>query len=494
MTVMVPPITRSDLAVFRRYHTVLDDVSAFEQALRQPLPRFVWTNTLRTSPAALSEILTQAGYRCRPLPWHADAFCIEGNSAGLGRHWSYFAGYFQVQEASAMVPVCLLNPKPGERILDLCAAPGNKTAQMGVAVQNRGTIVANEPAKGRLGALRSTLDRLGLINVTITGHNGTAFPKSAGEFDTVLVDAPCSCEGISRKNPGILKRLPQRTQRYDRKQTALLETAVRRCRPGGRILYSTCTYAPEENEAVVNAVLRAFQGQVEVLPAVLPGLRVSPGLTRWSGAAYCKTLRHTLRIWPHLNDSGGFYVALLRKRGDARRGTPQALPPWPTTGNHILAAQDRRAVEQLLVARFGFDAATFERMHMTRANRRDVSIVAVNHVPPPIRCVSTGLPLMHFATRYPKLTTAGAAAIGRQARRNCITMRERQLQAFMARCPVALTIDQQSACEGSGFVLMRYADAVLGVGFYREREGVVASLFPKNWALPAVSKARGCAT
>jgi 16S rRNA C967 or C1407 C5-methylase (RsmB/RsmF family) len=166
-----------------------------------------------------------------------------------------------------MIPARVLDPRPGERVLDLCAAPGNKTALMAQALENRGTVVANDVFWDRIRPLRSAVNRLGLLNVSVTCHDGTSYPRSAGEFDCVLVDAPCSCEGTSRRFLSMLKRPPTRpTPKRFKKQMLLLEAVIRRCRTGGRILYSTCTYAPEENEAVVDAVLSEMPDDVRILP------------------------------------------------------------------------------------------------------------------------------------------------------------------------------------------------------------------------------------
>ena len=268
--------------MLERYYPIVDNAKAFATAASRSQPLFVWTHTLRTTSRQLIDVLKADGYELTPLNWHPQAYrvsCQHGTER-LGRHWTYLAGWFHIQEASSMIPALILNPQPGERVLDLCAAPGNKTALMAQALRNRGTVVANDVFWERIRPLRSAIDRLGLLNVSVTCHDGTAYPRAAGEFDCVLVDVPCSCEGTSRRFRGMLKRAPTCwiPKRFH-KQQLLLEAAIRRCRVGGRILYSTCTYAPEENEAVVDAILRKMPGAVRILTASLPGLKTLPGLT-----------------------------------------------------------------------------------------------------------------------------------------------------------------------------------------------------------------------
>jgi len=488
-----PPEFFDYMKAFARYYPIIDDIKAFEEAVGPPQPLFVWTNTLRTTPRQLVDVLEQDGYELTPLPWHPQAFRVrrrdEGGSERLGRHWAYLAGWFHIQEASSMIPALLLDPRPGERILDLCAAPGNKTALMAQALENRGTVVANDVFWDRLRPLRSAIDRLGLLNVSVTCHDGTSYPKRAGQFDRVLVDVPCSCEGTTRRFPRLLKRPPTRpTARRFKKQQLLLQTAIRRCRQGGRILYSTCTYAPEENEAVVNAVLGEMPDKVCILPVGLPGLKTAPGLTAWGGESFQDDLENSIRIWPHLNDSGGFYIALLEKIGsDSTKAieTPQVKQPdfRPASGStqQIFNAAD--TMFEILNERFGIEPAAFDGLQLLKKSGRDIYAAAGDHRPPQLADCISGLPLFHMHSRLPKPTTSCATAFGPMAERNVVDASKGQLQNYLARRPFALKKDQVNACDASsGYVLVRFKNAVMGVGYYDKSEGAVASLFPKSRA------------
>ena len=478
------------MLALERYYSIVDDIPAFVAAARRPQPLFVWTNTLRTTSRQLVDVLQQDGYDLTPLDWHPQAFrviCRDGTES-LGRHWAYLAGWFHIQEASSMIPALLLDPQPAERVLDLCAAPGNKTALMAQALGNRGTVVANDIFWDRIRPLRSAIDRLGLLNVSVTCHDGTAYSQAAGEFDCVLVDVPCSCEGTSRRFPGLLKRPPMRRMpKRFRKQQLLLESAIRRCRVGGRILYSTCTFAPEENEAVVDAVLVELPGSVRILPVSLPGLETAPGLTAWGRESFQDDLQHTIRIWPHLNDTGGFYIALLEKIGGPSGKTvepPEVTHPdfQTASGSTQQILDDAARMFDILSERFGIDPTAFSDLQLLIKSRRDIYGVAADHRPPQMaKCIS-GLPLFHMHFQYPKLTTSCAATFGPTAGRNVIDASASQLQAYLTRKPFTLKKDQARACDGSGYVLIRYHNAVLGVGFYDQNQDVAASLFPKSMA------------
>jgi NOL1/NOP2/sun family putative RNA methylase len=478
------------MSALERYYPIVDDINAFAAAARRPQPLFVWTNTLRAASRQLVDVLQQDGFELTSLDWHPQAYRVncQNENERLGRHWAYLAGWFHIQEASSMIPALLLDPQPAERVLDLCAAPGNKTALMAQALGNQGTVVANDIFWDRIRPLRSAIDRLGLLNVSVTCHDGTSYPRAAGEFDCVLVDVPCSCEGTTRRFPGLLKRPPtRRMPKRFRKQQLLLESAIRRCRVGGRILYSTCTFAPEENEAVVNSVLDEMNGSVRILPVSLPGLESAPGLTAWAGESFQGDLQHTIRIWPHLNDTGGFYIALLEKIGDS--SAKVAKPPEVThpdfqtaSGSTQQILADAARMFDILSERFGIDPTAFSELQLLIKSRRDIYGVAADHRPPQMaKCIS-GLPLFHMHFQYPKLTTSCAATFGRKAGRNVIDASSSQLRAYLARKPITLKQDQAQTFDGSGYVLMRYHNTVVGVGFYDQYQNVVASLFPKSMA------------
>ena len=298
--------------LFDRYREIIPDWPDFLATLKSFQPRVLWTNTLRLSPQELQEILRQDGFDPQPLTWYSRAFRLPPDSRP-GRTLAFLTGCFHVQEEVSLLPVFLLDPRPGERVLDLCAAPGNKTLQAAMHMENRGSIFANDKSVHRVGVMRRNIDRLGVSCISIATADGANLPANCGPFDRVLVDVPCSCEGTTRRTPGVLDR-PAAAGMRSSAQKALLRKAIQRCRPGGRIVYSTCTYAPEENEVVVDAILRELEpGQVDVLDARIEGFASLPGLPEWRGHSFDPRLERTMRVYPHLNNTGGFYVAVLQK-------------------------------------------------------------------------------------------------------------------------------------------------------------------------------------
>jgi NOL1/NOP2/sun family putative RNA methylase len=477
-TVSAPPL-------FVRYHDIVDDPAAFEEACRSPLPHFFWTNTLRTTAHKLVQRLQADGFDVRSLPWNPGAYRIPAAQTGLGRHWTYLAGHFQIQEAGAMVPVLVLAPTPGHRVLDLCAAPGNKTVQCAVAMHNHGTVVGNDLVCGRLSPLRQSIDRLGLFNVTITCHDGVNYPPRTGPFDRILVDAPCSCEGTTRRATDASRRRPPPHPRFQHKQTLLLSQAVRRCRVGGRILYSTCTYAPEENEAVLDAVLKQFDGRLRMVPFEVEGLRTTTGLTRWHREVYLPEVAAARRIWPHHNDTGGFFLALLERTGGPE-DDPAPAPVGgerPAPGGFQRLSGRRDDVLRAMGDRFGISVEAWNDLLLLENNAQIGFLLIDDHRPPDLAEQTSGLKCVHLRPRYPILTTGAAAAFGPLATRNRIAVTAEQRDAYLRRMPFTPSADQLAYCEGTGYVMVSWQEAVLGVGFYGADQGRIASLFPKSLAI-----------
>ncbi|MDD1760192.1 MAG: RsmB/NOP family class I SAM-dependent RNA methyltransferase [Methanothrix sp.] len=246
----------------------------------------------------------EVGYRV--FEWYPLGLVLDVESPG--KLLANLQGYMHIQEEVSMVPPLILDPQPGEQILDLCASPGSKTTQISQMMENQGLVVANEPSLSRIAPLRSNCERLGVINVAITRYDGRRFP--GGPFHRILVDAPCSSEGRARRGQGVLLRCSRkRSLDLQALQIGLLKNAVQLVEPGSIVVYSTCTYAPEENELVVTEVL----DKAHLESASIAGLKGCPGITEWEGRALNEDLAKCTRYYPHINDTGGFFVAKLIK-------------------------------------------------------------------------------------------------------------------------------------------------------------------------------------
>ncbi|MGF1528788.1 MAG: RsmB/NOP family class I SAM-dependent RNA methyltransferase [Candidatus Competibacterales bacterium] len=469
--------TPADLAVaLARYRPLLADWPALIDTMAKPLPGCLWANPLRITPTALAALLAEEGLATTPLPWQPQALTLAPKVA-IGHRWWYLAGLAHSQEAASLVPVALLAPRPGERVLDLCAAPGGKAALMALALANRGTLVANDVTPGRLQPLRANLERLGLVNVTTTCYDGANYPGAAGPFDAVLVDAPCSCEGTLRRGGRATAYGADYLEaRFARLQRALLRRAVALCRPGGRIVYATCTLAPEENEAVVDAVLAESQGAVSLVPAAIEGLVTRPGVIAWRGQRFHHSLGHCLRLWPQDNDSGGFFAAVLVKAAATRAATPR----WGTAE----AAAPSEPWRLALQGRFAIQDPWFEDLAVARRNHRGLFLSAADHRPPqhpPPQ--SIGLLAVKTNGVDVKPSTAGALLMASAAGTNGVELGDGQVADYLHRRSVTLSPRQHRPLAERGYVVVYHRGYGLGTGVLDGSGTQLQSLFPKRWGV-----------
>ncbi|EPZ42282.1 methyltransferase RsmF C-terminal domain-like protein [Alicyclobacillus acidoterrestris] len=275
-----------------------------------------------------------------PIPWMPFGFYIDQESA-LGRTVYHEVGAFYIQEPSAMAIARALDPQPGERILDLCAAPGGKTTAIARLQKELGQLVANEIHPARVRILAENLERMGTaaaVTNASPAELGAAWPDA---FDAILVDAPCSGEGMFRKDPSALAQWSDDAPtRCAARQQDILTSAVSMLRPGGRLIYSTCTFNPMENEQIVAWLEDTFGMSVEELPD-LP--HWSPGRPDFADGR--DSLLRTRRLWPHRARGEGHFVARLRKpEGDTRRHhLPAGIDVHPRS-THKKAASRRTSL------------------------------------------------------------------------------------------------------------------------------------------------------
>jgi len=212
-----------------------------------------------------------------------------------------------------MIPPIVLNPKPNEVVLDMSAAPGSKTTQMSEMMQNKGIIIANDSNFSRLKALKFNLEKAGSINVVITNIDGRRFKRLGLKFDKILLDAPCSSEGTIRGDWKALSRWSERVIKdLSRLQKKLILSAFDSLKDNGVMVYSTCTHAPEENEAVVNYLLKEREN-ARLMNISVPGLKTREGLIEWRDFKFRDSLKLTARVWPQDNDSEGFFIAYIKR-------------------------------------------------------------------------------------------------------------------------------------------------------------------------------------
>ena len=222
----------------------------------------------------------EARFGLRPVPWAREGYYFD-KSLRPGKHVFHDGGVFYIQEPSAMAAVELLDPRPGERILDLCAAPGGKTTQIGGRLMGKGFLLSNEYHPARAKILSQNVERMGIANAVVTNQEaGALAQRFPCFFDKVLVDAPCSGEGMFRKDPEARAQWSlENVDMCAARQGEILSKAAAMTRPGGRLVYSTCTFSPEENEGSVHSFLR--QNPEFSVERVEGGRALSPGRPQW---------------------------------------------------------------------------------------------------------------------------------------------------------------------------------------------------------------------
>lgn len=404
-------------------------------AFARRLPSTYWAHAARRKPELIADELRADGHALTAIPYVPHGY-TSPLPLKLGRRFENRAGLMHIQEAASMLPPLVLDAQPGELVLDLCAAPGGKSAQLALQMQNRGTLVVNDLSFERLRALRATQERLGLRNLVLCAQDGSRLLEDHPPvFDRALVDVPCSCEGTLRKRgkwsfkpdqDGEFKQTLVQTQR------ALLLRALSLTRAGGRVVYSTCTLDPLENEGVVAFVLEEWSrmreldatlADIDVEPIKLNHFEAHPGITSWEGRVWSDTLKYTCRVYPQDHDTGGFFIASLRLSGSHHQSTEAARAAWrrPEPVNQERLTELLRWSERY----YGLTDEHFRDTSIIAGNTRYLSGVSADLITPPADYQVAGLPIVHTRGAVPRLTSAAALEWGRSATRGVCDLDDR---------------------------------------------------------------------
>ena len=293
----------------------LAELLEFLDANEVDRPVTIRTNTLKTRRRDLAQALINRGVNLDPVgKWSKVGLVVYDSQVPVGATPEYLAGHYIIQGASSMLPVMALAPQENERILDMCAAPGGKTTYIASLMKNTGVLYANDAKRDRTKSLVGNLHRLGISNVLVCNYDGREFPKVVGNFDRILLDAPCSGTGVVAKDPAAKANKSEKDiHRCSHLQKELILAAIdsvtAASKTGGFIVYSTCSVLVEENEGVVDYALR--KRHVKVVPT---GLTFGEkGLTKFREKRFHPSISECRRFYPHTHNMDGFFVAKLRK-------------------------------------------------------------------------------------------------------------------------------------------------------------------------------------
>lgn len=278
-------------------------------------------NTLKMN---LEEFERIAPFHLKKVPWISNGYFYEAEDVPA-KHPFYSAGLYYLQEPSAMTPASRLKVQPGERILDLCAAPGGKATELGAALQGEGLLVANDINTARARALLRNLELFGISNSFVTNEPPHVLAERFPEFfHKIMVDAPCSGEGMFRKNPAVVDSWQEKGPEYFSKlQREIIVQAADMLLPGGMMFYSTCTFSPLENEKTITHLLKE-RPDMEVIPMEdYEGF--AEGLTSYRGEVFDESCKLCRRIWPHKMSGEGHFMALLHKKSGTQQQVQQTV-------------------------------------------------------------------------------------------------------------------------------------------------------------------------
>lgn len=289
----------------------LDETIELLKANERPLTPSIRVNTLKIEVKTIKKRLENKGFALEPIKWVEYGFNISKYPFNLGALHEYLQGYYYIQSVATMLPALILNPHTNDVVIDMCAAPGGKATHLAQIMNNQGKLILLERNERRIPALEVNLRRLGITNSIVLNHDATHLEKLNIKADRILLDAPCTGEGLIRQDKSRKKsKNINDIKKMASVQKKLLSAGLNALKPEGHLLYCTCSIGPEENELVVDSVLKQISN-VSIIK-----LKNQYGVDGFS-KVFGKTLKHKLklsqRLYPHIHDTIGFYLCLLKK-------------------------------------------------------------------------------------------------------------------------------------------------------------------------------------
>lgn len=434
--------------------TLLPDAHEFNrflEACQRPLRKSIRINTLKVTPSLFHERAAQKGWHLTPIPWCEHGFWIEEQQeTPLGNSAEHMSGWFYIQEASSMLPVTALfqGQETYHSVLDCAAAPGSKTTQIAARMNNQGLLVANEYSASRLKVLHANIERCGVVNTALTHFDASIFKDWLPEsFDAVLLDAPCSGEGTIRKDVDALKNWSQEScLSIAETQKQLIESAFHALKPGGRLVYSTCTLSPEENQDICQHLLDTFKEAVSIEPLEALFPQCEKALTE----------EGYLHVFPQTFDSEGFFIARFRKNSSTFNGASK------TKKGKLPFTQATRTQKQAITEQLQRDFELSLPNHLELWCRdKEVWLfpTAITPLLNKVRFSRIGIKIAETYNKGVKWKHQLATCLGDQIASShcCEVSTEQAREWFMGR-------DIRPENTGKGEVLVTYQGMVIGLG------------------------------
>jgi len=299
--------------MIERYFQFLGEVQTIQllEANEKPLTPSIRVNTLKIDKETLKTRLESKGFKLESIDWIPYGFKIKKSPLNLGSTHEYLQGFYYMQSVAPMLPAFILDPNPSDIVIDMCAAPGGKATHLAQIMNNKGNLILIERNRNRIPALEINLRKLGVSNSIVINEDAVNLPKMNLKADKILLDAPCTGEGLikqdsSRKRSKTMKDI----NKLSSIQRKLLTTGLKSLNPGGQLLYSTCSIAPEENELVLDEVLK---NNSDFAIVEIPGNYGVKGIINVYNKTLREDIKHSQRLYPHLHNTIGFFISLIQK-------------------------------------------------------------------------------------------------------------------------------------------------------------------------------------
>ncbi len=285
---------------FIKKYKQLTDFEAYQQSILKEPRRAIRINTLKITKEECLIRLQKKGWLLEPVPWCPEGFFLNSIETGIGNSLEHQKGYFFAQSAASMIPPVLLNPQPGDLVLDMSASPGGKTTHLASLMKNQGIIIANDVGNERINILRMNLQRCSIVNAIITSMSGDKIKDI--QCDKILLDAPCSGSGLIKGNNKETKKTlkvwnENQIKRLAKLQRKLILNAFDLLKPQGELVYSTCSLEPEEDESIIEYLLENTSATI-----IKPSLDITTSDPRF------------VKLWPQYYETEGFFVAKIKKK------------------------------------------------------------------------------------------------------------------------------------------------------------------------------------
>ncbi len=483
---MIPLLAETQLPAefIRRYENLVPPATRddFFAACTSPLRPALRVNSLKTTTSLFQKLAATHGWQLDPISWSPLGFQLSSEQT-VTKSLEFFCGLAYLQEAASQIPPLVLDPQPGDWVLDMAAAPGSKTTQMAAMMKNQGLLLANDKDIKRISSLVFNLEKYGVTHSLISTVDANELGNRLTEtFDKVLLDAPCSAEGAARKDTDYFKQWqPQKILTIANVQRSLLLSALKCCKVGGTIVYSTCTLAPEENEANVNWLLQNYGDSVKLADIDL-SLPFSPGITQWQAQTFAASLTKTVRILPHQAEVEAFFVAKLVKTA-ALPGKDLTTPkPSLNPFEKYVRPKDRSHILALVQDRFGIDAATFAGFELTQIKESTwLKPTGWQNVANHVRIDRAGLPLGEIYHGHLRISYPFSLTYGHLATQNTIAITAAQANEYIHGRDIYLDPTQtQNATTGQ--IILTNAQKTLGRGLLQD-QGKVKNQVKKAWVV-----------